>query len=107
MNYKIIKMNFTKYLKFKVSVLVVVFLFSSHLADANSSVDVNERFTFLEHPSVILLFFSLTLLLFTIWHLFRYRRQIEEKTCELSIANKQLQLEIEQRAQIQAALQES
>jgi diguanylate cyclase (GGDEF)-like protein/PAS domain S-box-containing protein len=93
-------MKFIKCAKFKVIVLGVVFFFFSHLADASSSLDVNERLTFLENPSVILLFLSLTLLLFAIWHLFRYRRR-------LSIANKQLQLEIEQRAQIQADLQES
>jgi len=102
-----IKKKLTKYAKFKVIVLGVVFSFFVHLADANSSLDVNERLTFLENPSVIVLFLSLTLLLFALWHLFRYRRQIEEKTCELSIANKQLQLEIEHRAQIQTALQES
>jgi len=62
---------------------------------------------FFPNITVYLLFASLTLLLFAIWHLFRYRRQIEKKACELSIANKQLQLEIEQRAQIQKALQES
>jgi diguanylate cyclase (GGDEF)-like protein/PAS domain S-box-containing protein len=62
---------------------------------------------FFPNITVYLLFASLTLLLFAIWHLFRYRRQIEKKACELSIANKQLQFEIEQRAQIQKALQES
>jgi diguanylate cyclase (GGDEF)-like protein/PAS domain S-box-containing protein len=54
-----------------------------------------------------MLFASLTLLLFAIWHLFRYRRQIEKKAHELSVANKQLQAEIEQRTQIQKALEES
>jgi diguanylate cyclase (GGDEF)-like protein/PAS domain S-box-containing protein len=104
---ELIKMKFIKHVKFKVIMLGLVFFSFSHPAYASSSLDVNERLTFLENPSVILLLFSLTLLLFAIWQLFRYRRQIEEKTRELSIANKQLQLEIEQRAQIQTALQES
>jgi diguanylate cyclase (GGDEF)-like protein/PAS domain S-box-containing protein len=100
-------MKFIKCAKFKVIVSGVVFFLFFYLADASSSLDVNERLTFLGNPSVILLFLSLALLLFALWHLFRYRRQIEEKTCELSIANKQLQLEIERREQIQTALQES
>ncbi len=100
-------MKFIKYAKFKAIILGVVFFFSSHLAAANSSLEVNERSTFLEHPSFIFLFISLTLLLIAILQLLQYRRQIEKKSLELSTANKELQIEIEERAQIQTALQES
>ncbi|MCJ7481690.1 MAG: EAL domain-containing protein [Thermodesulfovibrionales bacterium] len=100
-------MKFIKYAKFKAIILGVVFFFSSHLAAANSSLEVNERSTFLEHPSFIFLFISLTLLLIAILQLLQYRRQIEKKSLELSTANKQLQIEIEERAQIHTALQES
>jgi len=100
-------MKFIKYAKFKAIILGVVFFFSSHLAAANSSLEVNERSTFPEHPSFIFLFISLTLLLIAILQLLQYRRQIEKKSLELSTANKQLQIEIEERAQIHTALQES
>jgi diguanylate cyclase (GGDEF)-like protein/PAS domain S-box-containing protein len=68
---------------------------------------MSESILFSFNFTVYMLFASLTLLLFAIWHLFRYRRQLEKKASELSITNEKLQMEIEQSAQIQTALQES
>jgi diguanylate cyclase (GGDEF)-like protein/PAS domain S-box-containing protein len=68
---------------------------------------MNDPVTFSSSFTVYMLFASLTLLLVAIWYLFRYRRQIEKKAYELSVANKQLLAEIEQRTQTQTALEES
>jgi diguanylate cyclase (GGDEF)-like protein/PAS domain S-box-containing protein len=91
------------------SMIIVTYcnLFFSSGAFANQSPQIPEPVLFFPHFTVYLLCASLTLLLFATWYLFRYRRQIEKKALELSITNDQLHMEIEQRAQIQTALQES
>lgn len=57
--------------------------------------------------TVYMLFASLSLLFFVILRLLSYRRQLEKKASELSIANEKLHVEIEQSAKIQKALRES
>jgi diguanylate cyclase (GGDEF)-like protein/PAS domain S-box-containing protein len=99
--------KFIKYAKFKVIILGAIFFLFPRLLAANSSVFVNERLNFLENPSLIFLFISVALLLIAVLYLFRYRRELENKAFELSTANRQLQSEMEQREQIQKALQES
>ena len=107
MNDGLINLQSIKYAKFKAIILGIFFFYSSHPATANSSVEVNEQSTLLGNPSYIILFISLTLLLFAILRLLQYRRQIEKKSLELSAANRQMKLEIEERARMQIALQES
>lgn len=99
--------KFRKYATLTASMINLSFFFSDNLSAASPFMEMNEPGMFSPNFTVYMLFASLTLLLFAIWHLFRYRRQIEKKAHELSVANEQLQTEIEQRAQIQTALEES
>ncbi len=68
---------------------------------------MNDLLMFSPGYTVYLLFASMTLLLFAILGLFRYRSRLEKKAEELSHANTELKSEMARRAQTQRALQES
>ena len=107
MRKKIAELKREDFLPTKSILLGIIVLFFSAPAEGTAAVSAGERLSLLENPTVILLCFSLALLLFATWYLFRYRGQLERKASELAHTNEQLQREIERRAQVQTALQES
>ena len=105
--YALKRMKLIGYAKLIAGITGVVLCFASYLAIASSSAQVNELSASTENVPLYLLFASLTLLLFTILRLLRYRQQVEKKASELAAANGQMQFEIKERTRIQEALKQS